>query len=193
MEQNEPITILPVNKRAFIRKITLPLDNKDSYYTPFAAYVRIPYPGYNMEPKEMSQFDRCIYGYEDTEYPHDCLDDVILSALTEFYKRATRKSSFSLLNSELINAKTLYQNKGIISKDIFIEVTNTSQDINGCSVSKGQIQIPIRIYFPLKKINTGYPLLPYPLTVSYNEEQWDQLRTFALGGSLVQYDEFINN
>lgn len=96
------IHVLPENEIYLVRKISL-FDKSDRRKQPIMGtliYARRfdKIRNYIMHPHPMDQFNRCVYGYKEDEYPHDILDDLILDTMRNLFPKAERKSEILMFN-----------------------------------------------------------------------------------------------
>lgn len=117
----EDITVLPENKRLFIKSITFTFSGQKLIYRGTIVYARKVSEVYRMHPDpRIDNFNRCLMEYQENEMPNDAMDNKILAAIKECYPKAEMKTSLQMLNTDLKHNRRMFDVKKHIELNVRI-------------------------------------------------------------------------
>ena len=94
------ITILPTDEIKFVKTIYLEKVFFDHPYTAKIVYKRTPSETYKMDYSQATPFEQQIFYYAEKCYPHDLIDNIILTGIRQNYPNARVSTSLMLFDVE---------------------------------------------------------------------------------------------
>lgn len=122
--QNKSLSFLPLDKLYVIKTINL---NDERFMDAQLVYFRQFTNQYKMHSKlymnEREILNHLITGTPENEYPHDKLDEILLSEIIKEYPNAKAKSSLLVFNHDIL-ALQLYADKERSQRHLYLSSSN---------------------------------------------------------------------